>query len=632
MALISLNDITVGFGGQPILDHVDMQIARGERVCLLGRNGTGKTTLMKVIGGEIQPQNGHIAKQPGLKITVLTQEVPKSMPGTVFEVIVGGHGKTAEMLKRYHRVSAELTETGSDDLIKELDKLHHSLEAAGSWQVNTKAETIISQLKLDADAKFDTLSAGLKRRTLLARALVIDPDILMLDEPTNHLDIESIAWLEDFLQRNIRTLLFVTHDRMFMRNLSTRIIDIDRGSLTSWSCNYDAYLKRKQGALDAEAKHNSNFDKKLAEEEVWIRKGIKARRVRNEGRVRALMDMRKNRSERRELAGKVKMETQDVQKSGVKVIDAFNLGFAYPDTPPTIEKLSTTILRNDRVGIIGPNGSGKTTLINVLLKKLKNTTGKVKHGTNLEIAYFDQLHAQLDEEQTVWEDVGDGYNSIEFNGRERHVISYLEDFLFPTAQSKNLVSTLSGGERNRLLLAKLFSKPANLLILDEPTNDLDIETLDLLEELLLDFKGTVLLVSHDREFINNVVTSTLVLEGNARVKEFAGGFDDWVRQRTVEEPASAKKPKQKPESQSQRDGKLKQKPKLTYKQQKELEAIPEMIDQMESQIAKLHDEMAEPDFYKKPPAEIATKAEKAEALQKQLDEIFERWEELEELK
>ncbi len=631
MALISLNDITVGFGGAPILDNVNMQIARGEKVCLLGRNGTGKTTLMKVIGGEIQPQGGYIAKQPGLKITILTQEVPKSMPGCVFDVIVGGHGKTAELLKEYHRVSGELTESGDEELVKTLDKLHHSLEAAGSWHVNTKAETIISQLKLDADAEFDTLSAGLKRRTLLARALVIDPDILMLDEPTNHLDIDSIAWLEEFLQRNIRTLLFVTHDRMFMRNLSTRIIDIDRGSLTSWSCDYDSYLKRKQGALDAEAKHNSSFDKKLAEEEVWIRKGIKARRVRNEGRVRALQDMRKNRSERRELTAKVKMETQDVQQSGMKVIDAINLGFAYPDSPPTVEKLYTTILRADRVGIIGPNGSGKTTLINVLLKKLKNTQGKVKHGTNLEIAYFDQLHGQLDEDKSVWENVGDGYNSIEFNGRKRHVIGYLQDFLFPPGQSKNLVSTLSGGERNRLLLAKLFSKPANLLILDEPTNDLDIETLDLLEELLLDFKGTVILVSHDREFINNVVTSTLVLEGNARVKEYAGGFDDWIRQRKIDEPVQQKKTKQKPESQSQGYNKPKQKPKLTYKQQKELDAIPEKIDLFETQLGELHEEMAKPDFYKRPQAEIAETAQKTETLQKQLDEIFERWEELEQL-
>ncbi|MBW8015524.1 MAG: ATP-binding cassette domain-containing protein [Planctomycetes bacterium] len=629
MALISLNDITVGFGGPPILDNIDMQIARGERVCLLGRNGTGKTTLMKVIAGEIQPQGGYIAKQPNLKITTLTQEVPKSMPGTVFEVIVGGHGKTAEMLKEYHRVSTELTETGSEELIKKLDTLHHSLEAAGSWHVNTKTETIISQLKLDADAKFDTLSAGLKRRTLLARALVIEPDILMLDEPTNHLDIDSIAWLEEFLKRNIPTLLFVTHDRMFMRNLSTRIIDIDRGSLSSWTCDYDSFIKHKQQALGAEAKHNSNFDKKLAEEEVWIRKGIKARRVRNEGRVTALKNMRNLRSERRELAEKVKMETQDVQQSGMKVIDAINIGFAYPDSPPIIEKFSTTILRQDRIGIIGPNGSGKTTLINVLLKKLKNTQGKVKHGTNLEIAYFDQLHEQLDEEKTVWENVGEGYNSIEFNGRKRNVIGYLQDFLFPPQQSKNLVSTLSGGERNRLLLAKLFSKPANLLILDEPTNDLDIETLDLLEELLLDFKGTVLMVSHDREFINNVVTSTLVLEGMGKVKEYAGGYDDWLRQTKINEPQQIKKPKQKPEAQGYK--KPNQKPKLTYKLQKELDSIPEKIDRLESQLAELHTEMANPDFYKKTQPEIAATAEKTEMLQKELNETFKRWEELEEL-
>lgn len=628
MALISLNNITVGFGGPPILDNINMQVARGERVCLLGRNGTGKTTLMKVIDGEVQPQNGHIARQPGLKVTILTQEVPKSMPGTVFDVIVGGHGKTAELLKGYHRVSAELTETGSEELVKQLDKIHHSLEAAGSWQVSTKTETIISQLKLDADAQFNTLSAGLKRRTLLARALVIDPDILMLDEPTNHLDIDSIAWLEEFLKRNIRTLLFVTHDRMFMRNLSTRILDIDRGSLTSWSCDYDSYLKRKQEYLDAESKHNTSFDKKLAEEEVWIRKGIKARRVRNEGRVRALQNMRLQHSERRQLTGQVKMETQNVQKSGMKVIEAINVGFSYPDSPPIIQKFSTTMLRQDRVGIIGPNGSGKTTLINVLLKKLKNTQGKIKHGTNLEIAYFDQLHAQLDEQKTVWENAGEGYDSIEFNGRKRHIIGYLEDFLFPAHQSKNLVSTLSGGERNRLLLAKLFSKPANLLILDEPTNDLDVETLDLLEELLLDFKGTVLLVSHDREFINNVVTSTLVLEGNGAVKEYAGGFDDWLRQRKIQTPVQVKKTVANISKPQQK----KTEKRLTYKQQKELEAIPELIDKLESGIADMHSEMAKPDFYKKPQPEIAEFAVKEETLQKKLDETYKRWEELEELK
>lgn len=633
MALLSLSDITVGFGGAPILDGVSTQIEQGERVCLLGRNGAGKTTLMKLINGDLQPQHGDIARQPGLKVTMLTQEVPDDIAGSVFDVVAGGLDKWADMLRDYHHVSTQMEENASDELIEKLGKIHHALEASGGWQIHQKAETVISQLKLDADAGFNELSAGLKRRTLLARALVINPDILLLDEPTNHLDIDSIAWLEDFLMRNISTLIFVTHDRMFLRKLSTRIIDIDRGALTSWACDYDAYLKRKQQQLNAEEKHAAQFDKKLAEEEVWIRKGIKARRVRNEGRVRELMKMRELRNQRRQLVGKVRMETQDVKLSGELVIDAKSISFAYPPDPasenataePIIKNLTTTIMRNDRIGIIGPNGSGKTTLLNVLLGKLRPCAGKIKHGTNLEVAYFDQLHAQLDDNKTLWENVGEGYNSIEFNGRKRNIMGYLQDFMFPPAQARNLVGTLSGGERNRLLLAKLFSKPANILVLDEPTNDLDIETLDLLEELLDNFMGTVLLVSHDRQFINNVVTCTLAIEGKGRIKEYAGGFDDWLRQRKTEEPVKVKKPAEKKTKPAKKEtGKRK----LSYKEQKELESLPERIDQLENELSKLHEDMADPDFYKRDESDIAEAAKQAETLQKELNDRYKRWEEL----
>ena len=536
MALLSLRDICMNFGKAEILDGVSLQIESGERVCLIGRNGEGKSTLMSIMNGDLEPISGQIIRQPGLKIAMLDQKVPSGIYGTVYEEVSRGFGPRGSLLKEYHQVSRLVAEQGQPELLARLDRIHRRIETEDAWHVHQIVDTVISHLKLDPDADVSTLSAGLKRRVLLARALALEPDILMLDEPTNHLDVDSIVWLEQFLETYPATIVFVTHDRMFLRKLSTRILDIDRGRLTSWQCNYDDYVVRKQALLDAEAVQNRQFDKKLAQEEAWIRTGIQARRTRNEGRVRALLKLREQYRKRRTVVGKVKMQAQAAPLSGDMVIDANGISFAYTrDGQRIIDNFTATLMRGDKIGIIGPNGSGKTTLLKVLLGELKTTDGTIRLGTNLEIAYFDQLHARLDNNKAVWENVADGYSSITINGQGRHVVGYLQDFLFTPQQARSLVSSLSGGERNRLLLARLFAKPSNVLVLDEPTNDLDMETLELLEELLIDYTGTVLLVSHDRAFLNNVVTGTVALEGHGKVKEYAGGYDDWLRQRPVVE-------------------------------------------------------------------------------------------------
>jgi ATP-binding cassette subfamily F protein uup len=495
-----------------------------------------------------------------------------------------------------------------------------------------QVDTVISHLKLDADAEVSTLSAGLKRRVLLARALVLEPDILLLDEPTNHLDVDSIVWLEEFLENYPATLIFVTHDRMFLRKLSTRIVNIDRGRASSWQCDYDTFVKRRQSQLDAELSEQALFDKKLAQEETWIRTGVKARRTRNEGRVRELLKMRELRRQRRAAVGKVRFQTHVTEISGDLVIETIGVSFAYPNAdkktaPKIIDNLTTTIMRGDKIGVIGPNGSGKTTLLKLLLGLLKPTDGVVKLGTKLGIAYFDQLHAQLDDNKAVWENVADGYSSIKINGREKNVVGYLQDFLFTPQQARNLVQHLSGGERNRLLLAKLFAKPSNVLVLDEPTNDLDMETLELLEELLVEYKGTVLLVSHDRAFINDVVTGTFVLEGKGKVSEYVGGYDDWIRQRKVEplEMASALSKPEKSEAAAPAVAKKK----LSYKEQKELDSLQLKIQQTERELASLHEQMAQPTFYKQS-SEIITKAtQRVQQLDEQLSQMYARWEQLE---
>ena len=635
MALVNIRNVQLGFGGPALLDGLDLAIERGERICLLGRNGAGKSTLMKLIAGELKADDGEYSVQQGALITRLTQEVPEGIQGSVFDVVASGLGELGELVRRYHELSARLASEGGDKLLDQLSRVQHELEAADGWQSEQRVETVISKLSLDPDIPFAALSGGLKRRVLLARALVQAPDLLLLDEPTNHLDIASIDWLEEFLLNYEGTLLFVTHDRMFLRRLATRIIELDRGRLTDWPGDYDNFLRRKAEMLNAEEKANARFDKKLAQEEVWIRQGIKARRTRNEGRVRALKAMRDERRQRRERTGNVSMNLQQAERSGKLVIEAEHISYAW-DGKPIVRDFSTTIMRGDRIGVIGPNGAGKTTLLNLLLGKLDPDSGTVRHGTRLEVAYFDQLRAQLDDDKSVLDNVADGSDKVEINGRSKHVISYLQDFLFTPDRVRQPVSALSGGERNRLLLARLFSRSANLLVMDEPTNDLDVETLELLEELLLDYQGTLLLVSHDRVFLNNVVTSTLVFEGKGRVNEYVGGYDDWLSQRKMSSPESPAK------SESAGTGQAKPAPvraqksdtagkpkKLSYKDQRELDALPKRIEELEGELEQLQMTLADPAFYKRSPEEQAETQRQLQATEAELNEAYGRWEALE---
>lgn len=625
MALINLRGVRLAFGGPLILDNIDLQIEKGERVCLVGRNGEGKSTLMKVIGGELKPDGGEITRQQGLKVTRLTQEVPHDLTGTVFEVVSGGLGNAVKLLSEYHRISSRLAEENTPALMSELERVHHELEAAGGWEANNRIETVISRLKLPSETPFKELSGGYKRRVLLARSLVSEPDLLLLDEPTNHLDIQSIDWLEEFLLSYSGTILFVTHDRMLLKKLATRIVELDRGALTSWPGDYRTYLERKQAQLHAEAKEDARFDKRLSQEEVWIRQGIKARRTRNEGRVRELMEMRKQRSARRELTGTVKMDVQKADASGKLVVVAEDVSFGY-EGREVIKDFSTTIMRGDKIGVIGPNGSGKTTLLKLLLGELKPGAGKIKSGARLEVIYFDQHRAHLEDEKTLVENIGEGNDTVMINGKARHVIGYLQDFLFSPERARTPVKVLSGGERNRLLLARLFTKPSNVLVLDEPTNDLDSETLELLEELLLDYPGTVLLVSHDRAFLNNVVTSTVVFEGEGRVAEYVGGYDDWVRQRPKEAAGTSKKKAQLSEK---APAQTKRPVKLTYKEQKELETLPVRIVALEAEQSALYKTMADASFYQKNKDEIARTQDRLKAVEEELVAAYERWEMLE---
>lgn len=627
MALVTLRDVSLSFHFPLILDGVNLQVEPGERVCLLGRNGSGKTSLLRLIHGEIDPDEGEVVRQQGLATAMLPQEVPRQFSGSVFDEITRGLGPRAELLAEYHHVSGLLAAEGSDALRKRLDRIHHKLEVEGGWLIQQEVETVISRMSLDGDDDVTTLSAGMKRRVLLAKALVGSPSILLLDEPTNHLDIDAIRWLEDFLLRSEAAILFVTHDRAFLRRLATRILELDRGRLTSWSCDYETFVKRKEASLEAEERQRAEFDKKLAREEVWIRTGIKARRTRNEGRVRDLQKLRETRHARREQPGEARMEIQEAERSGRMVIEAKHLGFGYTDTP-IVADLSTMIMRGDRVGLIGPNGSGKTTLLRLLLGELQPQAGTVRHGTNLEVAYFDQLHAQLDDEKSVRANVGEGSDWVEICGQKRHAIGYLADFLFTQEQADSPVSRLSGGERNRLVLARLFTKPSNVLVMDEPTNDLDIETLELLEDLLMDYPGTLLLVSHDREFLNNVVTGTLALEGEGRVKEYAGGYDDWLRQRKPEVLPVAAPP---PESRAPTKPAKQRARRLTYKEQRELEALPERIASLEADLGKCHETMADPAFYRQGPAELVKAKAELQSLEKDVAEAYKRWEELETL-
>ncbi|MBN2021790.1 MAG: ATP-binding cassette domain-containing protein [Pirellulales bacterium] len=621
--MIVLRGVSIGFGGPPVLDQVDLQIEPGERVGLLGRNGTGKTTLLRLIEGLVEPDEGEVARQQGLKTALLSQEVPTYLDGSVYDQVAAGLGRRGELLAEYHAASHRVAGEPSAQAHAELVRLEHELETTSGWAAHRMVDEVLSRMGLDPEAPVASLSAGWKRRVLLARALAGQPDLLLLDEPTNHLDVASVEWLEEFLLRHDGTLLFVTHDRMLLGRLARRIIDLDRGKLDSWTCDYPTYLARKAAALEAEAKQEALFDKRLAREEAWIRRGIEARRTRNEGRVRALKRMRELRAQRRDRPGDARMQVQQAERSGRLVIEAKGLSFGY-GAEPIVDGLSTTILRGDRVGILGPNGSGKTTLLRLLLGRLTPQQGTLRHGVNLEIAYFDQLQEQLDPEKSVIDNVSPCTDMLVIDGRRRHIAGYLQDFLFTPEQARRPAKFLSGGEHNRLLLARLFTRPFNLLVMDEPTNDLDIETLELLEERLLDFKGTLLLVSHDREFINNVVTNTLVLEGGGQVKEYAGGYDDWLAQRKLPAPARPTKPKPaRPDPAAGR--------RLSYREKQELAALPGRIEELEAELARLHAAVADPEFYRKGRDEIAQTTARLKSLETELAEAYARWESLETL-
>ena len=623
MALLSLKQLTVSFGGPNLLDKVDFQLDRGERVCLVGRNGAGKSTLMKVIAGEIKHDGGEIISQ-GLNIARLEQEVPDGTTGSVFDVVAQGLGDIAPLLINYHHVIHQLETDSSEKVLAALEKAQHELEAVDGWSVEQKVEAVISRLSLDADMDFAGLSGGMKRRVLLAQALVKEPDILLLDEPTNHLDIASITWLEEFLKGYGGTLLFITHDRMFLQSLATRIIQIDRGQLVSFPGDYANFLVRREALLSDEAQQNALFDKKLAQEEVWIRQGIKARRTRNEGRVRALEQLRRERGARREVLGNVKMKLQDADRSGKLVVEAEDLGQSYDDRT-LFKDFSTVIQRGDKIGLIGPNGCGKTTLLSILLGRNEPEFGTVKLGTKIEIAYFDQLRSELDEEVSVVDNVGQGKDFVEINGASKHVMGYLQDFLFTPERARTPIKSLSGGERNRLLLAKLFTQPANLLVMDEPTNDLDAETLDLLEDLLMNYQGTLLLVSHDRSFLNNVATSTIVFDDDGEVREYVGGYDDWLHQRAQDKRAKIpmkEKVKLAPK-------KVNKKSALTYQEQLDLDVLPKEIDQFELKQAELHKKISETDFYQQPADKQAKVQDDLAELTLELEAMYERWDALE---
>jgi ATP-binding cassette subfamily F protein uup len=632
MPILTFRDVVLSLGHPPLLDGVSFAIEDGERLCLVGRNGAGKSTLLRMIAGEIVPDDGEIVRAPNLRVAQLAQEVPASQTGSIFHVVAQGLGETGALIERYHALAHAVAE-GDHTKLDELSRCQHDLELAGGWVRNQRVEAVLSRLQLDPDLEVATLSGGLKRRVMLARALVSEPDLLLLDEPTNHLDIEAITWLEEFLLGWHGTLLFITHDRALARRLATRILELDRGKVTDFPGDYDRYLARKAELLAVEETHNALFDKRLAAEEVWIRQGIKARRTRNEGRVLALKRMREERAGRRNRAGKVQMAVQEAERSGRMVAEAVNAGFEY-DGRPIVRALTTTILRGDKVGIIGPNGSGKTTLLRLLLGELTPTRGTIRRGTNLEVAYFDQYRAVLDEDQTVQDNVGLGREAITINGQSRHVLSYLQDFLFTPERARQPVKALSGGERNRLLLARLFTKPSNLLVLDEPTNDLDTETLELLEELVVDYAGTVLLVSHDRAFLNRVVTSCLVFEGDGVVNEYIGGYDDWLRQRPA--PAEPKRAAERPafdRAKRERTQTPADKPKkLSYKESRELDALPQKIESLEAERNQLHAQMGEPAFYQQDKTAISAAQRKLTDLDRSLASAYSRWEALEALR
>ncbi len=633
MALLGFQDVSVAFGGLPLLDRVHLQVEKGERVCLLGRNGEGKTTILRLISGEIEPDGGVITLNRGAKVAGLSQELPPDLRGSVYDVVADGLGRIGALLEEYQQLTRSLAKGADKASIKKIEMLQEELEGAQGWQIRQHVDMILTRLSLDPDVRFETLSVGFRRRVLLARALVAEPDILLLDEPTNHLDLPSINWMEEFLQKYRGTIIFVTHDRIFLQKLATRIIEVDRGRLVNWECGYREFLERRQTALEVEGAQRDQFKRKLAKEEEWIRKGIKARRTRNEGRVRALIKMREVQQAWRKSAGSARMQIQEAERTGKLVIEAAGISHGYGGAP-IIKGFSIRIIRGDRIGIIGPNGVGKSTLLKILLRDIEPEKGRVRTGTRLEVVYFDQLRAQIDEEMTVQENIAEGKNMLLINGVQRHVIGYLKDFLFSPERARSPVRILSGGERNRLLLAKLFTKPSNVLVMDEPTNDLDMETLEVLEERLLEYSGTILLVSHDRAFLNNVVTSTLVFEADGVVTEYAGGYDDWINQRPEQDDKKGSGKRGAIGKRASKKGPKKEnRPrKLTFKEGRELERLPGRIEELEQERNRIYEQMSSPEFYRGDGGKISQSQARLEELERELDETYDRWEELESLR
>ena len=627
MPLLSFHAVDFSVGGPRLLEQVDLAIEPNERVCIVGRNGAGTSTLLRLRSGEASPDDGEVRRH-GSRVASLPQDVPADVRGPVYDVVAEGLGELGAQLARYHHI----THDGDAIDMDELGRLQTAIDAGQGWQLEQRVEEVISRLDLPGEAMFESLSGGMKRRVLLGRALAAAPDLLLLDEPTNHLDIESIAWLEEFLKSFAGSVVFVTHDRAFLRGLATRIVEIDRGQVTSWPGDYDNYLRRREERLHAEAQANALFDRKLAQEEVWIRQGIKARRTRNEGRVTALKAMRRERAQRRELSGNVQLAAAQAAKSGRRVFEAKGVDFAYGDRA-LVRDFSTIIQRGDKVGLIGPNGAGKTTVLKLLLGDLQPQAGEVRQGTNLEIAFFDQLRGALREDWSALDNVSEGREFIEINGSRKHALGYLQDFLFSPERARAPITKLSGGERNRLLLAKLFARPANVLVMDEPTNDLDVETLELLEEMLGEYPGTLILVSHDRDFLDNVVTSSLVMEGHGRVGEYVGGYSDWLRQRpaaATSTPAAKLTPQvaPTPAPASTSAPAAATRRKLGFKEQRELEQLPALIETLEAQVAEATARIASPELYREGSERVLAANQELSGLQARLDAAYARWNEL----
>ena len=635
MALLNLTNAYLSFSDHPLLDHADLHIEAGERVCLVGRNGAGKSTLMKILAGEVTLDDGTLQLESGVVVSRLEQDPPRHIEDNVFDYVAEGIADLADLLKQYHRLSHQLTVDYSDELLQQLAEVQNELDHANGWQVETRIQDVLKRLELDPDTLLSDLSGGWQRKAALTRALVSNPDILLLDEPTNHLDIDAIDWLETFLLEFSGSIIFISHDRSFIRKMATRIVDLDRGKLVSYPGNYDLYLTTKEENLRVEELQNDLFDKKLAQEEVWIRQGIKARRTRNEGRVRALKSLREERRQRREVLGTAKIQLDQSSRSGKIVFEIENLGYQIDDKV-LLKQFNDTILRGDKIALVGPNGCGKTTFIKLLLQQLAPTEGKVRSGTKLDVAYFDQYRADLDPEKSVMDNVADGKQDVEVNGHKRHVLGYLQDFLFPPKRAMSPVKSLSGGERNRLLLAKLLLKPNNLLILDEPTNDLDVETLELLEEILADYQGTLIIVSHDRQFIDNTATECYFFEGDGVLNHYVGGYSDAKQQQqnyfaTLQQKITAD---QQSAVDTGEDKKAKaktaeRKVKMSFKEQRELEQLPQQLEQLEAEIETLQTEVGSSEFFQKDHQYTSDTLQRLAEKEQQLEQCLERWEILE---